>query len=260
MLWGRGLWCRSPLCQDVLNHFSWSTVDSSPPHGATGQSLIWESGFVPSWMACTLSFHHLKKHLDGSFFKTPLKIDNHRFVLNVHARLWSSIRGEKKHERKWLIAFFSVGQLAGGVILGVALWLRHDSQTSNLLILQFEGHQAPGTFYISEYSPPTAGIHNHSSMFFSGSCKPTFWIWSLQTLAVQWHHHYRQPFVFKKNLKTTPFHICIYTSIQYNNQWAQVQTTNVRSSFLTHCNLHKVTNLSTSRSILYHNLASHLFP
>ncbi|KAM7396837.1 hypothetical protein PAMP_019846 [Pampus punctatissimus] len=41
--------------------------------------------------------------------------------------------------------------LAGGVILGVALWLRHDSQTSNLLILQFEGHQAPGTFYISVY-------------------------------------------------------------------------------------------------------------
>ncbi|TNN00214.1 hypothetical protein fugu_011460 [Takifugu bimaculatus] len=41
--------------------------------------------------------------------------------------------------------------LAGGVILGVALWLRHDNQTSSLLILQFEGHQAPGTFYISVY-------------------------------------------------------------------------------------------------------------
>lgn len=49
-------------------------------------------------------------------------------------------------------AFLSLAQLAGGVILGVALWLRHDSQTSNLLILQFEGHQAPGTFYISEYT------------------------------------------------------------------------------------------------------------
>lgn len=49
-------------------------------------------------------------------------------------------------------AFFSLGQLAGGVILGVALWLRHDSQTSKLLIVQFEGHQAPGTFYISEYT------------------------------------------------------------------------------------------------------------
>lgn len=41
--------------------------------------------------------------------------------------------------------------LAGGVILGVALWLRHDSQTSNLLILQFDDHQAPGTYYISVY-------------------------------------------------------------------------------------------------------------
>lgn len=52
-----------------------------------------------------------------------------------------------------MIFFPSLGQLAGGVILGVALWLRHDSQTSNLLILQFEDHQAPGTFYISEYTP-----------------------------------------------------------------------------------------------------------
>lgn len=55
--------------------------------------------------------------------------------------------------------FFSLGQLAGGVILGVALWLRHDSQTSNLLILQFEGNQAPGTFYISEYTPSTVEPH-----------------------------------------------------------------------------------------------------
>lgn len=59
-------------------------------------------------------------------------------------------------------AFFffslSLGQLAGGVILGVALWLRHDSQTSKLLILQFEGHQAPGTFYISEYADQSPAI------------------------------------------------------------------------------------------------------
>ncbi|OCT83868.1 hypothetical protein XELAEV_18022007mg [Xenopus laevis] len=41
--------------------------------------------------------------------------------------------------------------LAGGVILGVALWLRHDPQTSNLLFQQFEDKQAPGTFYIGVY-------------------------------------------------------------------------------------------------------------
>ncbi|KAG8001645.1 CD81 antigen, partial [Nibea albiflora] len=40
-------------------------------------------------------------------------------------------------------------QLAGGVILGVALWLRHDPKTSNLLELEFEGAHAPSTFYIS---------------------------------------------------------------------------------------------------------------
>lgn len=76
-----------------------------------------------------------------------------------------------------------MGQLAGGVILGVALWLRHDTQTSNLLILQFEGHQAPGTFYISEYT--------------AAESQSTFWIWSPETLAKAKH---LQHFVFKMDL------------------------------------------------------------
>lgn len=42
-------------------------------------------------------------------------------------------------------------QLAGGLILGVALWLRHDPQTSNLLQLEFDGAQAPNTFYIGMF-------------------------------------------------------------------------------------------------------------
>ncbi|XP_051512367.1 CD81 antigen-like [Myxocyprinus asiaticus] len=53
---------------------------------------------------------------------------------------------------KYMLFFLNfIFWLAGGVILGVALWLRHDSQTSNLLMLQFEGNQAPGTFYVSVY-------------------------------------------------------------------------------------------------------------
>ncbi|KAJ8391346.1 hypothetical protein AAFF_G00089760 [Aldrovandia affinis] len=51
---------------------------------------------------------------------------------------------------KYLLFFFNfIFWLSGGVILGVALWLRHDHQTSDLLMLQFEGKQAPTTFYIS---------------------------------------------------------------------------------------------------------------
>ncbi|XP_040892801.1 CD81 antigen-like [Toxotes jaculatrix] len=51
---------------------------------------------------------------------------------------------------KYMLFFFNfIFWLAGGVILGVALWLRHDPQTSNLLDLQFDGTQAPSTFYIS---------------------------------------------------------------------------------------------------------------
>ncbi|KAF2977160.1 hypothetical protein EK904_007945, partial [Melospiza melodia maxima] len=38
--------------------------------------------------------------------------------------------------------------LAGGIILGVALWLRHDSQTTNILYLQLGEKQAPNTFYV----------------------------------------------------------------------------------------------------------------
>lgn len=102
-----------------------------------------------------------------------LKIDNYRVVLifmltsllNIrHFKwLWSSptFHQSKETWKKIIKSFFFLGQLAGGVILGVALWLRHDSQTSNLLILQFEGHQAPGTFYISEYTAPTVELHNH---------------------------------------------------------------------------------------------------
>jgi len=51
---------------------------------------------------------------------------------------------------KYMLFFFNfIFWLAGGVILGVALWLRHDPQTSNLLEIKFEGAQAPSTFYIS---------------------------------------------------------------------------------------------------------------
>ncbi|CAL8243258.1 unnamed protein product [Lota lota] len=53
---------------------------------------------------------------------------------------------------KYLLFFFNfIFWLAGGVILGVALWLRHDPKTSNLLDLKFEEAPAPSTFYISVY-------------------------------------------------------------------------------------------------------------
>lgn len=46
----------------------------------------------------------------------------------------------------------SLPQLAGGVILGVALWLRHDPQTTNLLYLELGDRPAPNTFYVGEFS------------------------------------------------------------------------------------------------------------
>ncbi|XP_028257384.1 CD81 antigen-like [Parambassis ranga] len=51
---------------------------------------------------------------------------------------------------KYMLFFFNfIFWLAGGVILGVALWLRHDPKISNLLELEFDGAHAPSTFYIS---------------------------------------------------------------------------------------------------------------
>ncbi|XP_019748782.1 CD81 antigen [Hippocampus comes] len=51
---------------------------------------------------------------------------------------------------KYLLFFFNfIFWLAGCVILGVALWLRHDPQTSSLLEINYDGQQAPSTFYIS---------------------------------------------------------------------------------------------------------------
>ncbi|XP_019522862.1 PREDICTED: CD81 antigen [Hipposideros armiger] len=41
--------------------------------------------------------------------------------------------------------------LAGGVILGVALWLRHDPQTTSLLYLELGDKPAPNTFYVGIY-------------------------------------------------------------------------------------------------------------
>ncbi|KAL7833610.1 hypothetical protein AOLI_G00285700 [Acnodon oligacanthus] len=53
---------------------------------------------------------------------------------------------------KYMLFFFNfIFWLAGCVILGVSLWLRHDNKTSNLLNLEYEGAEAPSTFYISVY-------------------------------------------------------------------------------------------------------------
>ncbi|MBN3320064.1 CD81 protein, partial [Atractosteus spatula] len=50
---------------------------------------------------------------------------------------------------KYVLFFFNfIFWLAGGVILGVALWLRHDNDTKSLLDLKLEGDEAPNTFYI----------------------------------------------------------------------------------------------------------------
>lgn len=113
-------------------------------------------------------------------FKQKLKMDSYRFVLvfmllslEYHSLIASpkSTEEKKRHERKWLQLFCLAGQLAGCVILGVALWLRHDSQTSNLLILQFEGHQAPSTYYISEYTPSPAQTNTHTHTHYNQSDK-----------------------------------------------------------------------------------------
>ncbi|CAM4523978.1 unnamed protein product [Leuciscus chuanchicus] len=53
---------------------------------------------------------------------------------------------------KYMLFFFNfIFWLAGCVILGVSLWLRHDTKTSSLLDLRFEDTEPPNTFYVSVY-------------------------------------------------------------------------------------------------------------
>ncbi|TNM90488.1 hypothetical protein fugu_002777 [Takifugu bimaculatus] len=59
------------------------------------------------------------------------------------------VEGCTKCIKYLLFVFDFIFWLAGGLILGVALWLRHDPKTSNLLQLEFDGAQAPNTFYIN---------------------------------------------------------------------------------------------------------------
>ncbi|KAK9971692.1 hypothetical protein ABG768_025046 [Culter alburnus] len=53
---------------------------------------------------------------------------------------------------KYMLFFFNfIFWLAGCVILGVSLWLRHDTKTSSLLELRYQDAEPPSTFYISVY-------------------------------------------------------------------------------------------------------------
>uniref|UniRef100_A0A8D0C6T9 Tetraspanin n=1 Tax=Salvator merianae TaxID=96440 RepID=A0A8D0C6T9_SALMN len=61
------------------------------------------------------------------------------------------VEGCTKCIKYLLFVFNFVFWLAGGIILGVALWLRHDSQTTTILGSTLEDRQAPSTFYIGIY-------------------------------------------------------------------------------------------------------------
>uniref|UniRef100_U3FZN6 Tetraspanin n=1 Tax=Micrurus fulvius TaxID=8637 RepID=U3FZN6_MICFL len=61
------------------------------------------------------------------------------------------VEGCTKCIKYLLFVFNFVFWLAGGIILGVGLWIRHDSQTSLILQSSLEDRSAPNTFYIGIY-------------------------------------------------------------------------------------------------------------
>lgn len=61
------------------------------------------------------------------------------------------VEGCTKCIKYLLFVFNFVFWLAGGVILGVALWLRHDPKTTSLLYLELGDRSAPNTFYVGIY-------------------------------------------------------------------------------------------------------------
>ncbi|XP_061466146.1 CD81 antigen [Rhineura floridana] len=61
------------------------------------------------------------------------------------------VEGCTKCIKYLLFVFNFVFWLAGGIILGVALWLRHDSQTTTILGSALENQSAPSSFYVGIY-------------------------------------------------------------------------------------------------------------
>ncbi|XP_070621002.1 CD81 antigen [Erythrolamprus reginae] len=61
------------------------------------------------------------------------------------------VEGCTKCIKYLLFVFNFVFWLAGGIILGVGLWIRHDSQTSLILQSSLQDRSAPNTFYIGIY-------------------------------------------------------------------------------------------------------------
>ncbi|XP_072375072.1 CD81 antigen-like [Scyliorhinus torazame] len=61
------------------------------------------------------------------------------------------VEGCMKCIKYLLFVFNFLFWLAGGVVLGVALWLRHDPKTTSVLETHFADKTAPSTFFIGVY-------------------------------------------------------------------------------------------------------------
>ncbi|XP_060694795.1 CD81 molecule a [Hemiscyllium ocellatum] len=61
------------------------------------------------------------------------------------------VEGCMKCIKYLLFVFNFLFWLAGGVVLGVALWLRHDPKTTSVLETHFADQTAPSTFFIGVY-------------------------------------------------------------------------------------------------------------
>lgn len=82
----------------------------------------------------------------------------------------------------------SFWKLAGGLILGVALWLRHDNQTSKLLMLQLGDQQAPSTFYISKQPLPALLPWQQLSVNYWRHLQRNFLTFFIQWYLSPWTH------------------------------------------------------------------------
>lgn len=101
----------------------------------------------------------------------------------------------------------SVLQLTGGVILGVALWLRHDPKISTLLGLEYDGNHAPSTFYISTYSSVSASCHVCAHHVMLLSVYESFIYPGKISLRFRSHFHFQSPGSWQqksKRFKTNP--------------------------------------------------------
>ncbi|KAH0508198.1 CD81 protein [Microtus ochrogaster] len=136
------------ICTEFLTDYSGAKVAAAPKHPSSRNPLRREAGPGAEFPGPASVPGHLPVP-DPSPASPDRPLQDQRKLRRPLAAM--GVEGCTKCIKYLLFVFNFVFWLAGGVILGVALWLRHDPQTTSLLYLELGNKPAPSTFYVGIY-------------------------------------------------------------------------------------------------------------